>query len=119
MLSRDIHQLALAAFSRLFAKPNSTVAGVQLGAVQFRRPLDAAIRPWSISAWLSANSIRATLAKWMWRCASGASVSMDEFRKVRRKFDDAGFCLRYNLGFRDDFTDDEIARGFEMAHALG
>jgi sugar phosphate isomerase/epimerase len=128
MLSRrDIHKLALAApFSRLFAKPNSTVAGVQLGAQSYSfrdRPLDAAIQA-MVDIGLAECELyqghiepklgREELRKWR------MSVSMDEFRKVRRKFDDAGILLyAYNLSFRDDFTDDEIARGFEMAHALG
>ncbi len=48
------------------------------------------------------------------------SVSMDEFRGVRRKFQDAGIELyAYNYSFRDDFGDEEIARGFEMAYSLG
>jgi sugar phosphate isomerase/epimerase len=45
---------------------------------------------------------------------------MDEFRNVRKKFDDAGILLyAYNYSFRDDYTDEEIARGFEMGKALG
>ncbi len=48
------------------------------------------------------------------------SVSLDEFRGARKKFDAAGVNLyAYNLSFRDDFTDEEIDRGFEMAKALG
>src|SRR2546430_10395777 len=57
---------------------------------------------------------REELRKWR------TTVSMDEFRKVRKKFDDAGILLyAYNYSFRDDYTDEEIARGFEMAKALG
>ena len=45
---------------------------------------------------------------------------MDVFKDVRKKFNDAGILLyAYNYSFRDDFTDPEIERGFEMAHALG
>jgi sugar phosphate isomerase/epimerase len=45
---------------------------------------------------------------------------MDHFKEVRKKFDDAGILLyAYNYSFRDDFTDAEIERGFDMAHALG
>ena len=45
---------------------------------------------------------------------------MDHFHGVRKKFDDAGILLyAYNYSFRDDFSDEEIARGFEMAKALG
>jgi sugar phosphate isomerase/epimerase len=48
------------------------------------------------------------------------TVSMDHFKDVRRKFDDAGIRLHaYNYSFNDGFTDDEIDRGFEMAKALG
>ncbi len=42
------------------------------------------------------------------------------FRGIRKKFDDAGILLyAFNLSFRDDFTDEEIDRGFQMAKALG
>ncbi|MGE0104732.1 MAG: sugar phosphate isomerase/epimerase family protein [Blastocatellales bacterium] len=48
------------------------------------------------------------------------SVSMDHFKDVRKKFDAAGIKLQaYNLSFNDNFTDEEIDRGFQMAHALG
>jgi len=128
MLSRrDIHKLALAApFSRLFAKPNSTVAGVQLGvqSYSFRdRPLDAALKAMVdiglgecelYQGHVEPKAGRDELRKWR------LSVPMEEFQKVRQKFVSAGVVLyAYNISFRDDFTDEEIARGFEMAHALG
>ena len=48
------------------------------------------------------------------------SVPLEHFRSVRRKFDRIGVDLyAYNLSFQDDFTDEEIQRGFEMADALG
>jgi sugar phosphate isomerase/epimerase len=48
------------------------------------------------------------------------TVSLDHFKEIRRKFDKAGIMLSaYNYSFRDDFTDAEIERGFQMAHALG
>jgi sugar phosphate isomerase/epimerase len=48
------------------------------------------------------------------------SVPLDEFTKIRKKFDDASVQLTaYNLSFVDDFTDAEIRRGFEMGRALG
>ncbi len=48
------------------------------------------------------------------------SVSLDHFKDVRKKFDAAGVKLQaYNLSFNDNFTDDEIDRGFQMAGALG
>lgn len=48
------------------------------------------------------------------------TVPMDHFKNVRKKFDDAGINVHaYNLSFAEDFTDDEIDRGFDMAKALG
>lgn len=48
------------------------------------------------------------------------TVPLDDFRGIGKKFRAAGITLTaYNISFRDDFTDDEIARGFEMARALG
>ncbi len=45
---------------------------------------------------------------------------LDTFKKVRKKFDKAGVQLyAYNYSFRDDYTDEEIARGFDIAKALG
>jgi sugar phosphate isomerase/epimerase len=48
------------------------------------------------------------------------TVSLDEFRHIREKFDKAGISIvAYNISFKDDFSDAEIERGFEMAKALG
>jgi sugar phosphate isomerase/epimerase len=48
------------------------------------------------------------------------SVSMDHFKGLKKKFDDAGITIyAYNYSFNNSFTDDEIERGFEMAKALG
>jgi sugar phosphate isomerase/epimerase len=48
------------------------------------------------------------------------TVSLDEFRKTKALFDGAGIALSaYNISFRDDFSEAEIDRGFEMAKALG
>ena len=48
------------------------------------------------------------------------TVSLDHFRGIAGRFEDAGIELNaYNLSFRDDFSDAEIDRGFEMARALG
>jgi hypothetical protein len=45
-------------------------------------------------------------------------VPLDEFKAIRAKFDRAVIDLyAYNLSFRDNFTDAEIERGFEMARA--
>ena len=48
------------------------------------------------------------------------TVSLDEFAAAGKKFRDAGVDVyAYNYSFRDDFTDGEMERGFEMAKALG
>jgi sugar phosphate isomerase/epimerase len=48
------------------------------------------------------------------------TVSLDDFRMVRQKFHNAGIRIyAYNYSFVDDFTDDEIDRGFQMTKALG
>jgi sugar phosphate isomerase/epimerase len=114
------------------ARPDSRVSGVRIGvqSYSFRdRPLDGAIggmkdagltycelwqdhvEPSRTSGVLRVS--REELRHWR------LTVPLEDFRTVRRKFDDAGVRLTaYNLSFRDDFTDEEIARGFEMAKAL-
>ena len=48
------------------------------------------------------------------------TVPLDHFKDIRKKFDAAGIRLQaYNLSFNDNFTDEEIDRGFLMAKALG
>jgi sugar phosphate isomerase/epimerase len=48
------------------------------------------------------------------------TVAMDHFHLVRAKLSRAAIALSaYNISFRDDFSDAEIERGFEMAAALG
>lgn len=57
---------------------------------------------------------RADLRRWR------ETVSLDELHRVREMFSRAGIRLSaYNISFRDDFSDGEIERGFEMARALG
>ncbi|HVP47797.1 MAG TPA: sugar phosphate isomerase/epimerase [Bryobacteraceae bacterium] len=124
---REFSKLAFAAFpAAALARIDSTFHGVQIGvqSYSFRdRPLDEAIKAMVevglgecelTSGHVEPRMSRADLRNWR------ATVSMDEFRNVRRKFDDAGIQLyAFNYSFRDDFTDVEIARGFEMAKALG
>jgi sugar phosphate isomerase/epimerase len=126
---REFSKLALAgipAAAAVGAAINSKVNGVQIGtqSYSFRdRSLDDAIQAMveiglgeceMYSGHIEPKVDRAELRKWR------TSVSLDEFRNVRKKFDDAGILLyAYNYSFRDDFTDEEIARGFEMAKALG
>ena len=48
------------------------------------------------------------------------SVPLEEFEAVGKKFRDAGIDpYAYSYNVKDDFTDAEIERGFEMAQALG
>ena len=57
---------------------------------------------------------REALRKWR------LTTPLDGFRAVGKKFRDAGLVyFSHNLSFRDDFTDEEIERGFQMAEALG
>src|SRR6185436_3904741 len=131
MLSRrDFHRLALAAVpaSLAIAKPNSKIHGVQLGAQSYSfrdRSLEEAIQG-MVEVGLSECELwqghiepkkaggREAVREWR------LSAPMDLFKDVRKKFNDAGILLyAYNYSFRDDFTDAEIERGFEMAHALG
>src|SRR5437868_8059920 len=121
MLSRrDFHRLALAGLPALAAaKPDSKINGVQIGnqSYSFRdRSLDDAIKG-MLEVGLSECELyqghiepkgsREEVRKWR------TTVSMDVFKDVRKKFHDAGIQLyAYNYSFRDDFTDDEIARGF-------
>jgi sugar phosphate isomerase/epimerase len=110
--------------SRLLpAAPNSMFHGVQIGAQSYSyrdRDLDQAIAGMVTNGlnecelWQGHVEPKTDQRKWR------ETVSLDKFKEVRKKFDDAGIRLyAYNYSFRDDFNDTEIARGFEMAEALG
>jgi sugar phosphate isomerase/epimerase len=112
-------------------KINSVVRGVTIGAQSYSfrdRSLDAAIQGFKDTGlglcemWQghmerdhgNRGDRREELRKWR------LSVSLDEFEAAGKKFREAGIDLyAYNYSFRDDFTDAEIERGFEMAKALG
>ncbi|HJU44333.1 MAG TPA: TIM barrel protein [Vicinamibacterales bacterium] len=48
------------------------------------------------------------------------TIGLDHFHRVHDQFAKAKISLSaYNISFRDDFSDAEIERGFEMAAALG
>lgn len=129
MLSRrDFSKLALATLpaASAFARIDSKVDGVQLGvqSYSFRdRSLDDAIKAMVeiglgecelFAGHVEPKRGEGDVHKWR------TTVSMDVFHGVRKKFDDAGILLyAYNYSFRDDYSDEEIARGFEMAKALG
>jgi len=124
---RDFTGLALAAGLPAAARINSEFNGVKLGVqtYSFRdRSVDEAIAAMKTIglgyAELSQGHLeprgllREELRKWR------LTASMDEFRSVRKKFDAAGIVLyAINYSFRDDFSDEEIAHGFEMARAMG
>jgi sugar phosphate isomerase/epimerase len=128
---RELGKLALASLAMpLAAEINSKLSGVQIGAQSYSfrdRPLDAMIAAmvevglgecelWQghVEPRNSGPDRRAELRKWR------TSVALDHFQDIRKKFDDAGITISaYNYSFRDDFSDEEIDRGFEMAKALG
>ncbi|MGH9833155.1 MAG: sugar phosphate isomerase/epimerase family protein [Blastocatellia bacterium] len=132
---REWNKLALgavAAFAVPFessaaGKPNSKIKGVQIGAQSYSfrdRSLDDAIKAYvevglnSCELWsghvepkdLSRSELRD------WRLTTPISY----FMLIGDKFKKAGIDLyAYNYSFKDDFTDEEIKRGFDMARALG
>ena len=124
---RDVLKIAAAApVTSAFGKIDSKVNGVMLGAQSYSfrdRPLDDAIKGmqevgigycelWS--GHVEPRKPRGEIAEWR------KTVSMDEYKDVARKFKDAGIVLyAYNYSFRNEWSDEEIARGFEMAKALG
>jgi sugar phosphate isomerase/epimerase len=136
---REFGKLALASLplSAAFAngKPNSKVDGVWLGAqsYSFRTlpSVDDAIKAMAniglseCELWQGhvepkagpqsrGKEAREELRKWR------LSAPMDHFKDIASKFKAAGITLyAYNYSFRDDMTDEEIARGFEMSKALG
>jgi sugar phosphate isomerase/epimerase len=134
---REFGKLALASLplSAAFAngKPNSKINGVQLGAqsYSFRTlpSVDDAIKAMAgiglseCELWQGhvepkqegrAKDAREELRKWR------LTAPMDHFTGIASKFKNAGINLyAYNYSFRDDMTDEEIKRGFEMAKALG
>ncbi len=112
------------------AKIDSRIKGVRLGAQSYSfrdRSLDEAIDAMKtiglgeVELWqghIEPGRVQRTSREALreWRLSSPLAL----FEGVRRKFDDAGILLyAYNYSFREDFTDAEIQRGFDMAKALG
>jgi len=127
---RSFHKVALAglsASSLAVAKPDSKIAGIQIGAQSYSfrdRPLDAMIAAFvevglsECELWQGHLEPKGVNREAMrtWR----TSTPLDFFKDVKKKFDDAGIQIyAYNYSFRDDFSDEEIARGFDMAKAMG
>ena len=125
---RTFHQAALGSLAAypLFAKPNSIVDGVQIGAQSYSfrdRSLDEAIKA-MVEVGLSECELwqghvepklkGPELSAWR------KTVSLDTFKAVRKKFDDAGILLyAYNYSLKDNATDEEFERGFQMVKAMG
>jgi sugar phosphate isomerase/epimerase len=125
--------LASAALPIAFGKSSSIsskINGVQIGAQSYSfrdRSLEALIAAmteiglsecelWQghVEPKFPGASRREELRKWR------TTTPLDHFKGIREQFDKAGISLSaYNYSFRDDFTDEEIDRGFEMAKALG
>jgi sugar phosphate isomerase/epimerase len=124
---RQFSSLTLGAAAWAAAKINSRVNGVVLGvqSYSFRdRSVDQAIEAMvkigigtceMYQGHIEPQKVpREELRKWR------LSVSLDEFKKLGKKFRDAGIDLyAYNISFQRHFTDEEIDRGFQMARALG
>ncbi|HUA86153.1 MAG TPA: TIM barrel protein [Bryobacteraceae bacterium] len=123
MTRRTFHKLSIAAFAH--ARVNSKIHGVMIGAqtYSFRdRDLDACIAAMQEVGLGYAELFQghvepknpAELPAWR------KNPPLDQFRAVRQKFDDAGIVLyAFNYSFREDWSDEELARGFDMARALG
>jgi len=116
---------ALGAAHARAAKIDSTVRGVTIGAQSYSfrdRPLDAAIDAMKETGCglceLYQGHIepkdKTALAAWR------KNPPIDELHAVRKRFDDAGINLyALNYSFRADWSDEETAKGFEIAKALG
>ena len=109
------------------AKPNSKIKGVQIGAQSYSfrdRPLDEALKGY-LEVGLSCCELwgghiepsglkRDELRKWR------LTTPLSQFTTIGQKFKAAGVDLyAFNYSFRDDSTEAEIERGFQMARALG
>jgi sugar phosphate isomerase/epimerase len=131
---RDFGKMAVAAVPLAAAgaaKINSRFGGVQIGAQSYSfrdRSLDACIDALKevglgeCELWQGhvepaverGAEGRAALKKWR------LETPLEEIKKIRKKFDDAGIELySFNISFNDGFSDEEIDRGFEISKALG
>jgi len=132
---REWNKLALGALaasalpfeSSAAGKPNSKIKGVQIGAQSYSfrdRSLDDAIKA-MVEIGLSSCELYSghvepkdlsRSERRDWRLTTPISY----FMLIGEKFKKAGIDLyAFNYSFKDDFTDEEIKRGFDMARALG
>lgn len=117
--------LAASATSQAAHKIDSKIAGVTIGAqtYSFRdRPLDACIAAMKEIGLGEAELYNGHIEP------KGADAlkefrrnpPLDQMREVRRKFDDAGIELyALNYSFKKEWSDEELARGFDIAQAMG
>jgi sugar phosphate isomerase/epimerase len=129
MNRRDFGKLAVGTLAAVAAegahKIDSKIAGVQMGAqtYSFRdRPLNACIAAMKEiglgEAELYNGHIEPKDAEALKEFRK--NPPLDQMREVRRKFDDAGIDLyALNYSFQKAWSDEELARGFDIAQAMG
>jgi sugar phosphate isomerase/epimerase len=125
---RTFGKLALASvpLASARAKIDSTIHGVRIGVSGYSFQsvtLDAAIEAMksiglgATEVWfrhIEPKTTRDQLRAWR------LSVPLDEFRRIGKKYDEAGIDkIAFTHDMKDDFTDDELERPFQMARALG
>ena len=109
---------------------NSNFAGVTVGAQSYSfrdRPLDDAIAAMkqigigSCELWSGHTEPLRELRRDREKLrAFRLETPLSHYEKIGKNFHEAGIDLHaFNYSFRDNFTDQEIARGFEMAKAMG
>ncbi len=109
---------------------DSKFAGVTIGAQSYSfrdRPLDDAIAAMkqigigSCELWSGHTEPLRELRKDREKLrAFRLETPLSHYEKIGKDFHEAGIDLQaFNYSFRDNFTDEEIARGFEMAKAMG
>lgn len=133
---RDFGRIALAglAVASAHGKINSVVGGVRIGNMTYSfrdLPLDAAIKAEAeagigdceldfthVERALNLPRTKERREKLRnWRLSAAA---LDEYKAIRTKFQQAGVPLWGMIySIKDDFTDQEIERGFQFARALG
>ena len=125
MYTRRTFTTSLLAASALAAKPGNVTLGAQTYSLRDREADKAVaalkelqintVEMWSGHAEPFSGKVdREEVRKWR------LSVPLSHFTTIRKKFNDNGITIHaYNYSFREDFTDAEVARGFEFADALG
>jgi len=109
---------------------NSRFAGVTVGAQSYSfrdRPLDEAIAAMkqigigSCELWSGHTEPLRELRRDREKLrAFRLETPLSHYEEIGEDFHEAGIELNsFNYSFRDNFTDEEIARGFEMAKAMG